>query len=285
MPTKLLLIVCFFSGGVVFGQSKYATTGVFRFIEKLPIGSDYEVGPGQLSKGSDKLLLGLTTGNIEKQDSLWSDLYYIDLQNTGAGPKAIALPNDLDSIQYFQCTSSENEEVIVYVTNEYGGWNDNQLGIAYKDQNGSYNRARPLSEINSNALSDAYPWLSADGLRLYYCRDFKIFVTGRKNIQDPFAAPTPVYFNGEVHLDVVSCWLTPKEDIMYIIANNNIYISYKDKKTSAFSLPQLFSDAFKNFYFIASLSFAADKKTMYIYYSDEFEQSILKYELVQGKAW
>ena len=64
-----------------------------------------------------------------------------------------------------------------------------------------------------------------------------------------------------------------------------IYKSTRKSKTDPFSLPTLFTKEFKDFYFIAGLSFLGDKKTMYIYYSDEETQEILIYKLKDGKAW
>ena len=142
-----------------------------------------------------------------------------------------------------------------------------------------------LDEINDPALSDAYPWVSGDGNRLFYSRDFKLFFTERSGPEAKFNTPVLVDFEGDVELEVVSCWLTPDEKNLFIIANNQIYKSTRKSKTDPFSLPTLFTKEFKDFYFIAGLSFLGDKKTMYIYYSDEETQEILIYKLKDGKAW
>lgn len=268
-------------------QSKYTTTGLFAYSGALSIPQKYECGPGQLTKDGSHFILGLTEGDFENVFDLLSNIYLYDLHaSTGTDAiKSFGLPAAFDSIRYFQCSGSENEQTLVYVVNEMGGWNDNDLGLAEKKADGTYTKTRMLDEINDPALSDAYPWVSGDGNRLFYSRDFKLFFTERSGPEAKFNTPVLVDFEGDVELEVVSCWLTPDEKNLFIIANNQIYKANRKSKTDPFSLPTLFTKEFKDFYFIAGLSFLGDKKTMYIYYSDEETQEILIYKLKDGKAW
>ncbi|MBK7568982.1 MAG: hypothetical protein IPI31_14265 [Bacteroidetes bacterium] len=287
MNVKLPLFLCFFYCSMLSAQSKYSTTGLFAYSGALSIPQKYECGPGQLTKDGSHFILGLTEGDFENVFDLLSNIYLYDL-NASSGTDAIksfGLPAALDSIRYFQCSGSENEQTLVYVVNEMGGWNDNDLGLAEKKADGTYTKTRMLDEINDPALSDAYPWVSGDGNRLFYSRDFKLFFTERSGPEAKFNTPVLVDFEGDVELEVVSCWLTPDEKNLFIIANNQIYKANRKSKTDPFSLPTLFTKEFKDFYFIAGLSFLGDKKTMYIYYSDEETQEILIYKLKDGKAW
>ena len=287
MNVKLPLILCFLYCSALSAQSKYNTTGRFTFSGTLNIPDKYECGPGQLTKDGSHFILGLTEGDFENVFDLLSNIY---LYNLEAAPgavdiKSFGLPAAVDSIRYFQCSASENEETLVYVVNEMGGWNDNDLGLATKKPDGTYTKTRMLDEINDPGVSDAYPWVSADGKRLFYCRDFKLFFTELNEPDNKFNTPVLVDFKGDVQLEIVSCWLTPDEKNMFIIANNQIYRSSRKSRSDPFSLPELFTNEFKEFYFIAGLSFSSDKKTMYIYYSDEETQQILIYKLKEGKAW
>lgn len=287
MNVKLPLILCFFYCSALSAQSKYTTTGRFAFSGTLSIPDKYECGPGQLTKDGSHFILGLTEGDFENVFDLLSNIY---LYNLNAAPgteviKSFGLPAAVDSIRYFQCSGSENEETLVYVVNEMGGWNDNDLGLAKKQPDGTYTKTRMLDEINDPGLSDAYPWVSGDGKRLFYCRDFKLNFTELNGIDNKFNTPVLVDFEGDVQLEIVSCWLTPDEKNMFIIANNQIYKASRKSRSDPFSLPELFTSEFKEFYFIAGLSFTSDKKTMYIYYSDEETQQILIYKLKEGKAW
>ena len=287
MNVKLPLILCFLYCSALSAQSKYNTTGRFAFSGTLSIPDKYECGPGQLTKDGSHFILGLTEGDFENVFDLLSNIY---LYNLEAAPgavdiKSFGLPAAVDSIRYFQCSASENEETLIYVVNEMGGWNDNDLGLATKKPDGTYTKTRMLDEINDPGVSDAYPWVSADGKRLFYCRDFKLYFTEIKEPDNKFNTPVLVDFEGDVQLEIVSCWLTPDEKNMFIIANNQIYRSSRKSRSDQFSLPELFTNEFKEFYFIAGLSFTSDKKTMYIYYSDEETQQILIYKLKEGKAW
>ena len=136
-------------------QSKYTTTGLFAYSGALSIPQKYECGPGQLTKDGSHFILGLTEGDFENVFDLLSNIYLYDL-NTSSGTDAIksfGLPAAFDSIRYFQCSGSENEQTLVYVVNEMGGWNDNDLGLAEKKADGTYTKTRMLDEINDPVLS------------------------------------------------------------------------------------------------------------------------------------
>jgi hypothetical protein len=107
----------------------------------------------------------------------------------------------------------------------------------------------------------------------------------RSSIDQTFSAPVEVQYNGIVNLEIVSSWLSPDEKTMFLIANNIIYKCTRKSVNDAFSFPEVFTSEFKNFYFIAGLSFKPDKKTMVLYQSGEIDQSILIYQLKTGKAW
>ncbi|MFI5171634.1 MAG: hypothetical protein ACHQFW_04545 [Chitinophagales bacterium] len=287
MNVKLPFILCFFYSAAAIAQSNYTTTGIFSFLQPLPVPSEYEAGPGQLTKDGAHFILGLTSGDFENQEEMNSNIYSYNLKATGSTPSITSynLPNAEDSVRYFQCSASNGERAIVFVVNAYGGWSDNQLGTAEKISEGKFGNVRPLTEANDDELSDAYPWLSGDGLKLYFSRNFILYYAERNSLSDKFSTPVPVKYLGDVNLEIVSCWLTPNEKIMYFISNNNIYKCTRKNLTSAFSFPELYTTEFKDFYFIAGLSFMPDKKTMFIYYSDESTQQILKYKLKKGKAW
>lgn len=284
---KLSLIICFLYVFPLAAQSQFQTNGLFAFQRVLNIPDTYEVGPGQLSKDGRNLLLGLIDGDLENLADLHSDIYaYKVTPDASALPiTAMNLYNPVDSMRLFQVTASQNETHLVFVVNAYSGWNDNELGIADKNPDGTYSKIRMLTELNDPLVSDAYPWMSSDGLRLYYTRNFKLMFAERTNAQSTFSAPVEVDFTGDVQLEVVSIWLSNDEKTIFLVANNRIYRSVRKSTTESFPLPSLYSDEFSDFYFISGLSFAPDKRTMYLYYSDENAQKILHYKLKKGKAW
>ncbi len=284
---KVSLIICFFYAWPAMAQSPYATQGKFTFRRALAVPETFEIGPGQLSKDGDAFIVGLIDGDLENLVELHSDLYAYNV-SPDAPPAPITAFNlniPIDSMRAFQVTASKNEEHLVFVVNAYSGWNDNELAIASKQPNGSYGPVQLLSNLNDPLMSDAYPWISGDGMRLYYTRNFKLLYTERTSADAAFSDPVDVRFAGEVQLEIMSVWLSPDERSLFLVANNRIYRSQRKSSADIFSLPELYTDEFKDLYFISGVSFAPDKKNMYLYYSDEQTQQILHYQLTKGKAW
>ncbi len=288
MKAKLILILCIFVARQSWAQpdQNLNTNGLFSFVDTLPIDSSYLIAPGQVSKKGGTFFLGLTSENEVFDEGSISALYRLDLSGPDAmakGPQRIDLSNPENQFQFYQCSLSADENVVLFVVNNGGGWLQNQLGIATKDAAGNFSSFRVLDELNDSTKSDSYPWLSGDGLRIYFTREFKIMFAERRSLQDKFSSAAPIDFEGTVQLEIVSAWFTADELDMYMIAGNRIYKSTRKSKQDSFGFPSLFTDEFKDFYFIAGLSFAPDKKTMYLYYYDEYADYILQYQLKKGK--
>ncbi len=83
-----------------------------------------------------------------------------------------------------------------------------------------YENVRALTEINSLNSGEGYPWISPDGLNLYYTQQSKFAFTKRTNTNSYFNFPSLVpvtIIPGEYPL---SCWLSDDElDIYYIVQN------------------------------------------------------------------
>lgn len=281
MKAKLLVLLCILCNLHIYTQVNFNTNGLFEFIDTLPIPSKFMISPGQVSKNGDHFILGLTSGNLEDLTDLNSNLYTIKIGERDL--KSLNLPNQVDKYRFYQCSASANDEVIVLVVNDGGGWADNELGITYRDSAGNYPNMFYLTNLNDDVQSDAYPWLSADAKHLYFSRDFTLMYTHRENVSGEFSDPVKVDFEGDVNLEIISAWLSPDELKMYFIANNLIYFADRKNINDPFSFPEIFTSEFKNYYFIAGLSFKPDRKTMFIYYSDEQTDKILQYHLKKGK--
>lgn len=284
---KVSLIICFLYVCKASGQSPYETQGKFAFQDTLTIPSEYEIGPGQLNKNGSAYLIGLTSGNLEDQVDLHGDLYRISLGDhvQTSAPTALQLRNPIDSLRIFQVSASDNEEQLVFVVNAYSSWNDNELALAVKQDGNRYGNIQPLTSLNDPVQSDAYPWLSGDGLRLYFTRNFTLMYSSRPSTTSTFEPPVEVAFTGSVQLEIVGVWLSPNEKTLFLVGDNRIYKATRKSRTQPFSLPVLFTDEFKDEYFVSGLSFSTDKKNMYIYHTDGETHRILHYRLKKGKAW
>ena len=76
-----------------------------------------------------------------------------------------------------------------------------------------YDGTRALSEINNSVAGEGYPWISADGLRLYYTStsgesNFMIYYSERATVESLFQAPVPASINVVAPLSI---WLSENE--------------------------------------------------------------------------
>jgi hypothetical protein len=84
-----------------------------------------------------------------------------------------------------------------------------------------FDTVRALTEINEDAVAEAYPWISRDGLRLYFNKNHKIVYSERTDVNNPFSAYQVLSINSAVY-DNLSCWLTTDElDIFFMMREEN----------------------------------------------------------------
>jgi hypothetical protein len=104
-----------------------------------------------------------------------------------------------------------------------------------------YDSVRAISEINVNNSADAYPWISADGLRLYYvCNNLgHLGFTSRPNTSSYFA--TPVIADPVFPANTMSCWFSADELDVYYTSSSTIYYAHRTSIASAFSTPVMIS--------------------------------------------
>jgi hypothetical protein len=259
----------------VFSQTdNYTTYGKFVFDDTLLIPQGFTVTPGQIAKNGDSYFLGLY--DDDNTDSSLTGIYKIDMTNTLHSTRInIHPPDGFDEL--FQCSASGDESTIVFVTNNYSGWIGNDLAIAERASDGKY-VSRRLDELSSKDTVDAYPWISYDGLRLYFVKNETIYYSERKSIGDKFSPATPLPFTNTVETPIRSVWLTKSEKEIFYISNNVIYSAKRKKQTQPFKIPAVFTKEFYTLEFIAGLSFSPDKKDLYLYHSGDVT-TILHYKL------
>jgi hypothetical protein len=149
-----------------------------------------------------------------------------------------------------------------------------------------YDSVRPLKEINEPNIADANPWISPDGLRLYYYKLFqskytKIFYAERKSILDTFSNIHALSINFEDY-DNISPWLTNDELNIYFICSKpsdsayySLYHSSRNKANDEFSEPTLVKFNVQLSGFFWGHSFTQDKFQLYIYNENGLNNNIL----------
>ncbi len=131
-----------------------------------------------------------------------------------------------------------------------------------------YDSIRALSEINDVANADAYPWISPDGLRLYFIRGDnssgvnQLMFTQRANTNSNFSSPTLVPLGVPT---MTSCWFSNDELNVYICSDSILYFADRSNTSSLFNTPvEVNLNGYLPFTFIGGASLNAVQDQLYI---------------------
>ena len=154
--------------------------------------------------------------------------------------------------------------------------------IHYDKTGPSWANVRSLSEINVAHKADAYPYISADGLRLYYTHEdttYKIYCASRSNTNAPFG--NPKVLSSVIQDSSRSCWLTNNELEIYYVHFQVLYYASRLSLNDEFSEPKIiYLDSCK-YGFISGPSLTPDKKELYLYFNRAgMEIYLLKFKQV-----
>lgn len=126
---------------------------------------------------------------------------------------------------------------------------------------------RTLLEINIGNTADAYPWLSADGLRLYFTQEtsgYQISFTERANTSSPFSALVALTLPVEL-ASSFSCWLTADELHMYLSDGDNLFHLSRNNVNANFDTYTQVTLTGLNYAFISAPSLDPDGLKLYAY--------------------
>jgi len=165
------------------------------------------------------------------------------------------------------------------------------LPIAEENSNFSYaglQAARNLKEVNMEGGTDAYPWLSKDGLRLFWTQTIdgmdQIVQAERPNLEATFGQASVMGLN-LVGLDNMSVWLSADElTALHTVREEgkiNLYFSQRKNKKEEFSTAAaiLSLEGIADLEFISAPSLTQDLGELYIYHSGSNGQQILRFKL------
>jgi hypothetical protein len=128
------------------------------------------------------------------------------------------------------------------------------------DESGSTSKKSdsPLTNlVNKPNVSDAYPFLSADGLRLYFTSNRegghgRFFISKRSSVSDPFGEPeilsknlTDGYYAGSLTLDELT---------MVMVKAGKVYISQRPDRHTTFEDPKIVEGISPSFHFAPAIS-------------------------------
>ena len=102
---------------------------------------------------------------------------------------------------------------------------------------------REITEINSDTLGGGYPYISNDGLRLYYTKNDSVkkvvnnlYLVTRNDINSPFGNKhliSPFITSGSM-----GCWLTGNELEIFYKKNDSIFYSSRNSMIEPFYKPR-----------------------------------------------
>lgn len=122
-------------------------------------------------------------------------------------------------------------------------------------------------QVNEEGVAEAYPWLSADALRLYFTKENQIYMSSRNSRYEDFGKPARVEIDESG--SVISTWLTNNELEMYVCFGRNMKVFHRNSLIEPFMFQNNLDLSGEMEGFISGISFTPDMRTMVIYNSDE----------------
>lgn len=152
------------------------------------------------------------------------------------------------------------------------------LSISAFAQNEDWLEVSELKEVNSDSKADAYPWISDDGLRLYFSRENdegidQILFTERKNLHEPFSKPRILPIDHEE--GYFSCWLNADETEIYYVVRTpyadmtvSLYKAKRNSRLEKFGTGKLIEIKGNLSGYISGPSLTEDQSQLFLYSSD-----------------
>ncbi len=225
----------------------------FKFTGTVNTGNEVMPLVGQLSK--DGLKMYFTSQNFKGE----KELYVMKREKPGDSfGKPSKLKGTITNAEYdiIMPSVSADEKTMVFVNSVDGTQKGNDIYISSRDDEQSKNdlyitsrptedspfmNVRPLDEINDPEMSDSYPWISGDGLRIYFTKqkgnEITYHVASRNNVTERFAKPKKLDLNLPKISNNMSCFLSNDELEIFALSGDKIYRATRENLFSKFTAP------------------------------------------------
>lgn len=228
---------------------------------------------GQLSKDGNKLFYCSQNHEGER------NLYISERQVKGADFTASTKIEGLEGREVLMPTVSADERTIVFVESEDGTQSGNNLFTAVL-QEGKVSNVRALTTLNEDKVSENYPFLSADGKRLYFTKQSGAnieFFTAEKGANGNFGAPEKMDIEIPKISNNMSCVLSNDELDIYVLSGDHIYHAQRSGMKEKFSTPVKIASTNTEGY-MTGISLTNDTEELYVFNSVGFRNTqVLKY--------
>ena len=143
-------------------------------------------------------------------------------------------------------------------------------------EDGAFVNVRPLDEINDPQISDSYPWLSNDGLRIYFTKqkgsEITIHIAERKSLNDKFSKPKKLDFSLPKISNNMSCFLSQNELEIFAVSGDKIYRATRENFTAKFSAPVEIGQSNDNGY-MSGITMTQDNSELFVFNSIGFRNT------------
>lgn len=138
----------------------------------------------------------------------------------------------------------------------------------------SWESPRLLDNLNNQGAAEAYPYLSSDGLRLYFSRQtedgLNLYMASRQTIYDAFSNRQPL--SPDLPDGAFSGWLSNDERELCYSDGYRLYYSFRNALSENFSSQADLTLSGIELDFISGPSFTPDKQELYIYHHGSKKQ-------------
>jgi hypothetical protein len=245
----------------------------FRPSGQVDVGTEMMPLIGQLSK--DGRTMYLTGQNHQGK----KHLYKMSRSQAGAEfskPEKLSGAINEGKYDIIMPTVSKDEQTMVFVHSANGMQNGNDLYIATKDATGEFTAIRPLETVNDANVSDSYPWLSADGLRIYFTKQhgskITFYVANRSGLDADFGKPTEMGVTLPKVNNNMSCYLSSDETELYALSGEVIYYATRKNSKEKFGLPMEIANT-SNSGYLSGITLTDDASEMFVYNSVGFRNT------------
>lgn len=257
----------------------------FRYSGTVNTGNEVMPLVGQLSKDGNKLYF--TSQNMRGSKQLYVMAREKQGETFGKPTRLTGVGND-EGYDIVMPTLNGDESQMIFVSSVDGTQKGNDLYLAEKIDGGFVN-IRSLDEINDATVAESYPWLSKDGLRVYFTKqkgsNITFFSAERATINDKFSAPVKLDIDIKDVNNNMSCYLTNDEKEIFILSGDRIYTATRGTAKEKFGEPVEIAAANNSNGFMNGIALTDSKSEMYVFNSVGFRNTqILKFENAATKT-
>ncbi len=257
----------------------------FRYSGVVNTGPEVMPLVGQLSKDGNKLYF--TSQNMRGSKQLYVMARGKQSEDFGKPTRLTGVGND-EGYDIVMPSLNGDESQMIFVSSVDGTQKGNDLYMAEKIDGGFVN-IRSLDELNDATMAESYPWLSKDGLRVYFTKQKGSSITfhfaERASINEKFGTPVKLDIDVADINNNMSCYLTNDEKEIFILSGDKIYTASRGTTKEKFGTPVEIAAASGNNGFMNGIALADNKSEMFVFNSVGFRNTqILKFENAASKT-